>query len=288
MQFRKLSLIHLVILLCLLVFSFSTHGIASQRDGLLKVYLFDVGQGDSVFIETPNGNQVLIDGGPDNTVLQKLGEVMPFYDKDIDMLMVSHPHADHIVGLIEVLNRYEVKSIIEAKESYNSAEFRAWQEAVKDENANEVEAIVYKIIDLGNDVTLTILHPFESVTGDNPKNLHDDVVVAMLKYGELEVMLTGDMETKVERRLIMEGYDLDSDILKVGHHGSKTSTSEEFLSAVSPEVAVIQVGAKNRYGHPSPDILKRLEDYGIKYYRNDIDGDVELVSDGKNYKIIKY
>ena len=288
MQFRKLSLIHLVILLCLLVFSFSTHGIASQRDGLLKVYLFDVGQGDSVFIETPNGNQVLIDGGPDNTVLQKLGEVMPFYDKDIDMLMVSHPHADHIVGLIEVLNRYEVKSIIEAKESYNSAEFRAWQEAVKDENANEVEAIVYKIIDLGNDVTLTILHPFESVTGDNPKNPHDDVVVAMLKYGELEVMLTGDMETKVERRLIMEGYDLDSDILKVGHHGSKTSTSEEFLSAVSPEVAVIQVGAKNRYGHPSPDILKRLEDYGIKYYRNDIDGDVELVSDGKNYKIIKY
>ena len=288
MQFRKLSLIHLVILLCLLVFSFSTHGIASQRDGLLKVYLFDVGQGDSVFIETPNGNQILIDGGPDTSVLQKLGEVMPFYDKDIDMLMVSHPHADHIVGLIEVLNRYEVKSIIEAKESYNSAEFRAWQEAVKDENANEVEAIVYKIIDLGNDVTLTILHPFESVTGDNPKNLHDDVVVAMLKYGELEVMLTGDMETKVERRLIMEGYDLDSDILKVGHHGSKTSTSEEFLSAVSPEVAVIQVGAKNRYGHPSPDILKRLEDYGIKYYRNDIDGDVELVSDGKNYKIIKY
>ena len=101
-------------------------------------------------------------------------------------------------------------------------------------------------------------------------------------------MLTGDMETKIERRLIMEGYDLDSDVLKVGHHGSKTSTSEEFLSAVSPEVAVIQVGAKNRYGHPSPEILNRLENSDIKYYRNDIDGDIKLVSDGTDFTISKY
>jgi len=285
---RKLSLIHLVIILCLFVFAFSTYSIASQKDGLLKVYFLNIGQGDAIFIETPSGFQLLIDGGPGNKILSKLGEVMPFYDKNIDVVVASHPHADHIVGLIDVLNRYDVKNIVEAKESYNSSEFKAWLEVVKNENANNIEAVAGKVIDLGDGATLTILHPFESVADDNPKNPHDDVVVAMLKYGELEIMLTGDMEAKVERRLILEGFDLDSDVLKVGHHGSKTSTSEEFLSAVSPEIAVIQVGAKNRYGHPAPEVLNRLGNFGIKYYRNDVDGDIKLVSDGVDYHILTY
>jgi len=285
---KPLKLIHLVIILCLSVFAFSTHSIASQKDGLLRINFFDVGQGDAIFIETPSGQQVLIDGGPDNRVLSKLGEVMPFYDKDIDLVVVSHPHADHMVGLIDVLERYEVKNIIEARESYGSGEFRAWQESVKNEEANNIEAIAGKEVDLGDGTILTILHPFESVAGDNPKNPHDDVVVAVLKYGELEVMLTGDMETEVERRLIMDGYNLDSDVLKVGHHGSKTSSSEEFLTAVSPETAIIQVGEKNRYGHPSSEILERLENYGIKYYRNDLNGDIKLISDGINYQIIAH
>ncbi len=285
---RKLSLIHLVIILCLFVFAFSTYSIASQKDGLLKVYFLNIGQGDAIFIETPSGFQLLIDGGPGNKILSKLGEVMPFYDKNIDVVVASHPHADHVVGLRDVLNRYDVKNIVEAKESYNSSEFKAWLEVVKNENANNIEAVAGKVIDLGDGATLTILHPFESVADDNPKNPHDDVVVAMLKYGELEIMLTGDMEAKVERRLILEGFDLDSDVLKVGHHGSKTSTSEEFLSAVSPEIAVIQVGAKNRYGHPAPEVLNRLGNFGIKYYRNDVDGDIKLVSDGVDYHILTY
>lgn len=282
---KQLKLIHLVVLLCLFVFSFSTHSIASQKDGLLKIHFFDIGQGDSIFIESPSGYQLLIDGGPDNGVLQKLGEVMPFYDRDIDAVIVSHPHADHIAGLVGALERYEVKNIIESKESYNSSEFGAWQEAVKDERSNDIEAIAGKVIDLGDGVTLEILHPFQSVAGDNPKNPHDDGVVVMLRYGDLEVILTGDMETKVERRLIMAGYDLDADVLKIGHHGSKTSTSEEFLSATSPEVAIIQVGAKNRYGHPALEVLERLENYDIKYYRNDIGGDIKLISDGQMFSI---
>lgn len=296
MQSRQLKLTHFVTFLILSVFALSTHSYANQRDGLLKVYFFDVSQGDAIFIESPSGYQLLIDGGPDNKILSKLGEVMPFWDKDIDMVIATHPHADHIVGLIDVFNRYEVENIIEAKETYNSSEFRAWREAVKKEGANEIEAVAGlpragrggKVIDLGDGVTLTILHPFESVADDNPKNPHDDVVAVMLKYGELEVMLTGDMEEKIERRLIMEGYDLDSDVLKVGHHGSKTSTSEEFLSAVSPDIAIIQVGAKNRYGHPAPEVLERLEKYDIKHYRNDLDGDIKLISDGLNYKVFSY
>lgn len=283
---RKLSIIHLVILLCLSVFTFSTYSVASQNDGLLKIYFFDVGQGDSILIISPNQNQVLIDGGPDNKVLQRLGEIMPFYDRGIDAVIISHPHADHIGGLISVLERYEVKNIIEAKELYNSAEFKAWQEAAKNERANSIEAIVGRVIDLGDGVTLEILHPFESVADDNPKNPHDDGVVIMLRYDDLEVMLTGDMETKVERRLIIARYDLDADVLKVGHHGSKTSTSEAFLAATTPEAAIIQVGAKNRYGHPAPEVLSRLENFGIRYYRTDTDGDVKLISDGQMFSIV--
>ena len=284
---RKLSFIHLIVLLCLSVFAFSTHSTAQEKDGLLKVYFMDVGQGDAIFIETPNGNQVLIDGGPDNKVIQELSKVMPFYDRDIDMIIASHPHADHVAGLIEVLERYDVKNVLQAKEDYNSPVVPVWIEAVRNEGANEIEAISGKVIDLGNGATLTIIHPFISVAGTLLKNPHDAVVVAILKYGALEVMLTGDMEAKVERRLMLEGYDLKSDILKVGHHGSKTSTTSEFLSAVAPEVAFIQVGAKNRYGHPSPEVLSRLEKFGIKYYRNDLDGTVKVVSDGQSYQIIR-
>ena len=283
---KQLKLIHLVIFLCLSVFTFSIHSTASKKDGLLKIYFFDVGQGDAIFIEAPNGNQVLIDGGPDNAVLQKLGETMPFYDKSIDMIVLSHPHIDHVGGLIDVLDRYDVGKIVEAREDYNSSEFDAWRQAVREESANEIEAITGKEIDLGNGATLTLLHPFESVVGMITTNPHDDVVAAILKYSEFNVLLTGDMEAKVERRLIMNGNNLDADILKIGHHGSKTSTTEEFLHEVSPRIAIIQVGAKNKYGHPTLEVLNRLENFGIKYYRTDTDGDIDVVSDGQNYQII--
>src|SRR3989344_1547861 len=145
---RKFSLIHFVVLLCLSVFAFSTHSTASQKDGLLKIHFLDVGQGDAIFIETPNGSQVLIDGGPDSKVLQELAKVMPFYDREIDMVVATHPHADHVAGLIGVLERYDVKNILQAKEGYNSPVMPVWQETVKNEKANEIEAIDGKIIEL--------------------------------------------------------------------------------------------------------------------------------------------
>ena len=285
---RKLSLTHLVILLCLAVFAFSTHSIASQKDGLLKVHFLDIGQGDAIFIETPSGFQLLIDGGPGNQVLSKLGEVMPFYDKSIDLVVLTHPHFDHYAGLIEVLSRYDVDSILEAKEEDNTAGFSAWREAVKNEWTNQIEAVASRTINLGDETQLVVLYPKESLEGQNFKNPNDSSVVLMLKYKELEVLLTGDIETKGERAMLLDGINLDADVVKIAHHGSKTSSTEELLSAVSPEVAIIQVGEKNRYGHPSPEVLERLENYDIKYYRNDLDGDVKLISDGLNYQIITY
>jgi len=253
---------------------------------LLKVYLLDVGQGDAIFIEAPNGNQVLIDGGPDNKVIQELAKVMPFYDREIDMVVATHPHADHIAGLISVLERYDVKNIMQAEEDYNSPVVSAWQDSVKNEKANEIEAIAGKIIELGNGVALKIIYPKKSLEGQTVKNPNNSSVVLMLDYKETEILLVGDIESKVEKELLND--DIDADILKVGHHGSKTSTTAGFLEKVSPQIAFIQVGSKNKFGHPSPEVIQRLENFGIKYYRTDIDGHVEVLTDGETFQIKKY
>src|SRR3990167_854159 len=283
---RKLSIIHLVIILCLSVFTFSTHSIASQKDGLLKIYFFDVGQGDAIFVETPSGNQVLIDGGPDNKVIQELAKVMPFYDHDIDMVVATHPHADHIAGLISVLERYEVKNILQAKEYYNSPVVLTWQDAVQGEGANEIEAIAGKTIELGNDVVLKIIYPRQSLEGQTVKNPNKSSVVMMLDYKNTEIFLVGDIEAKAEKELLND--DIDADILKVGHHGSKTSTTVNFLEKISPQVAFIQVGAKNRYSHPSLEVTQRLEGFGIRYHRTDLDGHMEVITDGETFQVKKY
>lgn len=284
----KITAVHGITLLVLLVWAFSITHTAAEKDGLLRVYFMNVGQGDAIFIQAPNGNQLLIDGGPDNTVISELGQVMPFYDHDIDVVMASHPHSDHISGLVEVLRRYDIRTIIEAKESYDSPQFKAWKDAVADEHSQEVEAVSGTDIDLGNGAVLSVLHPFRSVAGTATKKPHDDMVAAMLKYGKTKILFTGDMEAPVEKALMGRGAGLDADVLKVGHHGSKTSTGEEFLSAVSPQVAVIEVGAKNRYRHPASSVLERLENSGISYYRTDTDGHMELVSDGERFRISKY
>ena len=286
MQSRQLKLVHLVTILCLSVFAYSTNSIAGQKNGLLKIYFFDIGQGDAIFIETPNGNQVLIDGGPDNKVLQELAQVMPFYDREIDVVVLTHPHADHVAGLIEVLERYEVKNIVQAKEDYNSPVVPVWQDAVKNEKANEIEAIAGKTIELGNDVVLKIIYPKESLEGQTVKNPNNSSVVMMLDYKNTEIFLVGDIEAKAEKELLND--DIDADILKVGHHGSKTSTTVNFLEKISPQVAFIQVGAKNRYSHPSLEVTQRLEGFGIRYHRTDLDGHREVLTDGETFQVKKY
>lgn len=282
---RKLSLIHLVIILCLSVFAWSTHSTASQKDGLLGIYFLDIGQGDSIFIETPNGNQVLIDGGPGNRVLSELGEVMPFYDKDIDLVVMTHPDADHASGLVEVMDRFNVKNVVYSDIVSDKALYESWKAAVSKEGANIIDPVAGTVIDLGGGAFLRIIYPLESLTRKEVKNTNDNSVVAMLDYKDLEVLFPADVELRGERAILLSGQDIDADVLKVGHHGSKTSTMEELLSAVSPEAAVIQVGAKNRYGHPKPEILERLDNYGIKVYRNDLNGRIKLTSDGLNYLI---
>jgi len=284
MRISKNELLILIVLAMGLVLSFFALNSHAQSDGLLHVYFLNVGQGDAELIQTPDNKQILIDGGPGSTILERLGEVMPFNDRSIDMLILTHPHADHVAGLIEVLKRYDVDQIIESYLPYDTAEYAEWN-SLKNE-AEVTQAQAGQIVDLGNEAKITILHPYGSAPkGSRVKNPHDYVVVIRLDYGNESVMLTGDIEDEVEAELIINGASLSAQFLKVGHHGSKTSTSTKFLNAVNPQIAFIEVGANNRYGHPHPTIIERLENFGIKYYRTDRDGSSDLQLDGQNYLI---
>jgi competence protein ComEC len=256
---------------------------ASAGDGLLHVWFLDVGQGDAIFIQSPNGSQVLIDGGPDGKVLQELGGVMPFYDHSIDVVVLTHPHADHMRGLIEVLKNYEVGRVLENKIPCDSPECVEWDKI--EQKSETVRAEAGQAVNLGNGVELEVVYARQPDARANAaKNAHDYMLVAELKYGGESVLLTGDAEKKIEQTLVSRG-NLHAQFLKIGHHGSKTSTTAQFLNAVKPELAFMELGERNRYGFPHPDTVKRLEDLGIKYYRTDISGTVELVLDGRNYQV---
>lgn len=258
---------------------------AQAGDGLLHVWFLDVGQGDAMFIQAPNGNQVLIDGGPDNKVLQELGQIMPFNDHSIDMAVLSHPHADHLRGLIEVLKNYEVGLVLENKIPCDSPECQEWHKV--EQKSETIQAEVDEVADLGNGVELKVLYARRPDARANAaKNAHDYMLITELEYGGEAVLFMGDAEKNIEQALIRANPDLNAQFFKVGHHGSKTSTTEDFIRAIGPLLAFIEVGAHNSYSFPNPDVLSRLERYGIKYYRTDRDGTVELLLDGENYKVI--
>jgi len=251
----------------------------------LKVTFFNVGQGDSIFIETNDGYQILIDGGPDSTVLEKLAEEMPFYDRTLDLIILTHPEHDHMAGLIEVLKRYKVKNILWTGVIRDTTEYKEWQRLIKEEEADIFIAKYGLKIKL-MDNYIDILYPFESLETQEIENSNDTSIIARLVFDTNSFLFTGDAGIDVENKLIEGNIYLGSDVLKIGHHGSKYSTGEVFLEAVNPELAVIQVG-KNSYGHPTEEVLARLEKFAIKVLRNDLDGDIKIVSDGRNLKVSK-
>ncbi|MEK7566853.1 MAG: ComEC/Rec2 family competence protein [Patescibacteria group bacterium] len=247
------------------------------ENGRMTVAFLDVGQGDAIFIESPAGNQVLIDGGPNKEVLSQLSAVMPFYDRSIDAIILTHPHQDHIGGLVEVLKRYDVDFVFDSGDDASIAEFAEWKKLIGGKNTKEIKVIRGMRVDLGGGAHFDVLLPdvFEK-NGDPHKNM----VVIKLSYGENCFLLMGDAEREHEFKILND--DIDCEVLKAGHHGSKTSTSEAFLNAVSPDIAVIQVGVKNRYGHPYRAVLERLTASAVKVFRTDTDGAIIIESDGEN------
>jgi competence protein ComEC len=257
-----------------------------SKPELLEIIFFNVGQGDSIFIETPKKHQILIDGGPDSIILRKLSENLPFWDRTIDLIILTHPENDHLGGLIEVLKKYKVEAVLWTGIKRNSPQFREWEKLIENERAKIYIAQFGEKIIAGKTI-LEIFYPFENLAGQEVKNSNDSSIFTKLIFEENSFLFTGDASQEIEKKLLEKEIDLNSDVLKVGHHGSKTSSNEEFLKKVSPEIAIISVGKENSYGHPHFEVLERLKKAGIKIFRTDLDGDIKINSDGKHLLIKK-
>jgi competence protein ComEC len=248
------------------------------KDDNLRVVFFDVGQGDSIFIRTPQKHHILIDGGPGNVVLEKLGQELPFFYNSIDLLILTHSHDDHVSGLIEVLERYKVKNIVSTGVLNESTISRKWNELINEKGYKEARA-GQKIFT--TDFYITTLYPVESLKDKKIKDLNAVSVVNLFNFQEkYKFLFMGDAYIAQEKEILSYCKEADNcddlkvDVLKLGHHGSKTSTSEDFLEKIMPKVAVIMVGDDNRYGHPHYETIERLENFNINIMRTDRDGDI--------------
>lgn len=250
-----------------------------RREKPLEVHFLDVGQGDAILIETPNQKQILIDGGRNRSVVSHLGELLPFGDRDLDVLIATHPDADHIGGLPEVLDRYEVLLYLEPGVRSENGLVEVLERKVSLKVKERLLARQNLKISFGDGVELLILFPNQDVSNFDT---NDASIVAKLSYGETSFLLTGDAGFRTENILLNSvGNLLDSDVLKAGHHGSKNSSSPKFVSAVSPEYAVISAGKDNSYGHPHQEVLKIFEDLNIKIRNTAKEGTITFKSDGK-------
>lgn len=276
--------------------------VRENRNGILKIAFLDIGQGDAIFVEAPNGNQLLIDGGPPKAVLSALRRVMPFYDRSIDMLLVTNPDRDHMAGFIDVLTGYHVGSIVEPGTVGASAEYREFEKVIGDRNpssASEGGAPPLKKgelpkrilarrgqtiwLDKKRGIGFHILFPDRDVSG---VATNDGSIVGRLVYGDTSIMFTGDAPQDIEHYLVsLDGKNLKSDVLKVGHHGSRTSTSAEFVGVVAPAYAAISDGRGNKYGHPHKETLDTLAQFGVHVYRTDEFGTIVTQSDGENVSV---
>ncbi len=249
----------------------------------LRVTFFDVGQGDAVFIESPTGVQVLIDGGPDAGVLRVLAREMGFFDRSIDVVIATHPDADHVGGLPDVFARYDVASVLLTENTGESATADAFREYARSEGAGITIARHGMTYDLGGGAHLTVLFPDRDVA---MLESNTSSIIVRLTYGEHEFLFTGDAPQSIEDYLVVTyGDALRSDVLKVGHHGSRTSTSELFVAAVNPTYAIISAGEDNRYGHPHKDVLDVLTQAGVITKNTADEGSISFVSDGETLRL---
>ncbi len=253
---------------------------AEKPRSFVEVSFLDVGQGDSILIEARNGNQVLFDSGPNRKVLSELSKELPFFDRSIDILVATHPDTDHIGGFPEIVKRYKTRLFVEPGIGSETSLYKELKNRLKAERVSVLEAKKGMVIDLKDGSFIEVFFPDRDISGLDP---NDASIIARYVFGEVCFLLTGDASQKMEEYVLsLEKEDLNCDVLKVGHHGSKTSTSPAFVSAVSPSVAIISAGKDNRYGHPHEEVLETLEKAGIEILSTAQMGTIRMRTDGKN------
>lgn len=249
---------------------------AVPRPGL-TVRVIDVGQGDAVLVQC-GGRQMLIDGGPDRSVLAGLGRGMPAFDRDIDVVVLTHPHADHYLGLIGVMERYRVQRLLTSGADSDAAEYAAFLRSADAEGVRPEPLRAGDRITLGDCAVADVLWP--AVGASDAADPNEASVILRVRRPDASshtaaVLLTGDATDDVERGLLASGAVVAADVLKVGHHGSRTSSTGDFLDAVLPNDAIISVG-RNSYGHPAVAAVMRLVKRGVRVFRTDRDGDIVI------------
>lgn len=243
----------------------------------------DVGQGDAILIQTPDGQDVLIDGGPSAAVVNELGKYLPAGDRDLELVILTHPDSDHINGLVPVLERFTVKQIFTSEVQTNTAIFAAWTEAVNQRQIPVRYVVQGEQFSLGNHLTFTVLWPLpgdEWKIGGGGTPTNEASVSIHLTCAGSTAVLTGDASDQVEDRILRSGLPVQASLFKAGHHGSKSSNAHAWLTAVQPDLVVISVGADNRYNHPHPASMLRFETAGIEVLRTDLIGGIRLRSTG--------
>lgn len=278
---RSSAILLITISVLLVVAGIVGHALVSRmRAPDLRVSFLDVGQGDAIFIQAPNGRQMLIDGGRNRAVIRQLANVMPWYDRSIDVVVATHPDADHIGGLPDVFKRYRAGLIVASSvRDEEGVDAQAFEKAAGAEGAQRLVAERGQIIDLGSGVRLEILFPDRDVPGIETNT---GSIIARLVYGTTAFMLTGDSPKAIEEYLVrLDGKMLESEVLKVGHHGSRTSSALSFVGFVSPEYAIYSRGCDNSYGHPHDEVKETFAKLGVPTLDTCEEGRITFSSDGQ-------
>lgn len=280
---RNIALISLAMLVLFSV-SFLFVGQSGRHSGKLFISFLNIGQGDAIYIEAPNGTQIMVDGGPDGIVLRELAKVLPLFDNSIDAILVTNPDKDHMGGFIDIMQKFKVTNIIEPGTVSPSDTYKTVESLSHDHGLRVVYARrgMDIMLDKERNIYLHILFPDRDV---EKLATNDGSIVAKLIYGNTSVLLEGDAPQNIEKYLLsLDSQILDADILKVGHHGSRTSTNPDYVTAVSPEYAVISCGIDNKYGHPHEETIDTLSSLNVQILRTDLEGRISFESDGERWE----
>ena len=255
--------------------------IRENRSGVLTVTFLNVGQGNATFIESPTGVQVIIDGGPNKILMREISAVKPWYDRHVDALIVTNPDRDHYEGFFGLLDKYSVDVFMESGIQDTSAEFKSLQQKLSNKKIPDILARRGQVIDIGGGAYIKILFPDRDVSGLASNNAS---IVARLVYGNTSLLLQGDSPQAMENYLAsLDSADLKSDLIEVGHHGSRTSSSDIYIKAVSPKYAIISAETGNSYGHPHKETLEVLDKFGVQTLATCKMGRITFESDGKMF-----
>lgn len=277
----------LVVILCISFFVYlsnrnvQTAQSAPSDNSSLSVMVIDVGQGDSILVTSETGDTMLIDAGEKSSTAAIFEELDERGIKDIDVLVATHPHADHIGGLQSIIETYSIGAVYMPDKKSDSKTYKNLIKTIDANGIQIIEAYAGLSFTLG-EAECMIVSPEKNADED----ANNESVTIFLDYFDTEFLFTGDMENEAEEAVLEAGYFIDADVLKIAHHGSSTGTTEEFLHKVSPDFAAISCGEDNRYGHPHEETLDLLEAYGLEPLRTDLVGDILFLSDGQDIQVI--